>query len=229
MLFKTTLKTTLFPGTKRLTVGLATLGAIAALTACGNPATNESTETSTDAETAEEVSTPTEPAEADTILVSETGFGDATLCTTPEELQAALPDFVVGSPGDGPLVDSQGVEVTDADGNIAFYALSAVGEDKLNLFTTNNPTYQTAEGIGPGVLIETAAEQYGAPELSYNTESESREFVTFENGPAQAISFRTGSGDEAGIYESQGGYQTTTEYKPEATIKSIWVDDRSCL
>ncbi|MEL7357848.1 MAG: hypothetical protein AAFN40_14920 [Cyanobacteria bacterium J06560_6] len=233
-----TLQSTLFSKSRRLTVGLIALSAIATLTACKTQPTNASETTptnteiptdieiSTDLETVEDVS---EPATTNKILVSETGFGNATLCTTPEELQAALPNFVVGSPGNGPLVDTQGVEITDADGNLAFYALSVVGGDRLNLFVTDNPAYQTAEGIGPGTLVETAVETYGTAELSYHSEAESREFVSFENGPAQAIAFRTGSGDEAGIYEGEGDYQTTAEYRPEATIKSIWVNDRSCL
>ena len=162
------------------------------------------------------------------VTVTEAGFGNAKLCQTPEELQQALPDLVVGSRKEqGALVDSTSVEVTDADGNLEFHALFSSDGTQLNLFMTDNPRYQTTAGVGPGTSIEMAVSQYGPASLSYSTEVESREFVSFENKPT-GISFHTGSGPEAGIYApNQSVYYQTKEYKPDAKIRWIWVSNRT--
>lgn len=167
-----------------------------------------------------------------TRLITETSIGSAQTCMTPTDLQQALPTMTVGEWGDGPLVDTEGVAVTNADGELMFYGLAAgwrVGENRpLTLFYTRHPAYRTAAGIGPGATIEMAERVYGPASLSYHTQAESREFVRFENGP-ENITFRTGTGDEAGIYLSDSGeYNQTNEYREGATIRSVWVSDRNC-
>lgn len=213
------------------TAGFAALSLIVAVGACDPPASETpAVDSAPDVVAAPDAVSESEPPAENTVLITPTSFGDAQTCTTAEEIQAALPDLTVSEAGDGPLVDTQGVEVTDVDGNVAFYALAAAGADiaELSLFTTDNPTYQTAEGIGPRTTIEEAEAAYGDATLAYSVENESREFVRFENGP-EGIDFRTGTGPEAGVYESRGGYSETTEYQPGAVIQSVWISDRSCL
>ncbi|EDX83704.1 hypothetical protein S7335_1401 [Synechococcus sp. PCC 7335] len=167
-------------------------------------------------------------------LITPTSIGEAKTCMSLEELQRDLSMMtatVVGQ-DDGLLADASGVVVLNAAGELAFYAPSygdVQPDEKLLLFVTTNPDYQTAKGIGPGTLIEEAERAYGPASLSYHHEAESREFVTFENGP-ENIGFRTGSGDEAGVYSPQEGpYFQTQSYRGGATIQSVWVTDRSCL
>lgn len=168
------------------------------------------------------------PAASDIIKITSTAFGDATICTTADELQAAVPNLVVGPPGEGPLVDTSGVTVSDQNGDLQFNALSSgAAGSKLDLFTTENPAYQTAAGVGPGTSIAVAESQYGQATLAYNTELESREFVSFENGP-ENILFRTGSGAEAGVYSSTDSYNETQEYRADAKIQWVWLSDRTC-
>lgn len=172
------------------------------------------------------------PAVDPTRLITGNSIGNAQTCMMPADLQQVLPTMTVGEWRDGPLVDTEGVAVTNAEGEIAFYGLAVgwrVGENRpLTLFYTAHPEYETAEGIGPGTTIEMAERVYGAASLSYHTQAESREFVRFENGP-ENISFRTGTGDEAGIYSADSGeYYQTDEYREGATIRSVWVSDRSC-
>ena len=174
-----------------------------------------------------------QPAVAPSRLIEQNALGNAQTCTTPTELQQALPTMTVGTWGEGPLVDTEGVKVTNAEGETIFYALASgwrVGPNRpFTLFYTTHPSYQTAEGIGPGTSIEEAERIYGPATLSYHYEAESREFVTFENGP-EDIWFRTGSGDEAGVYAEQAGpYFQTQTYREGATIRTIWVSDRSCI
>ncbi len=215
--------------TQRLTSQLVSLGVIVLLSsvgACTQPAEtspNSSVGTAEPA-TAAETSMPA----TGTVEITGAAFGDATICTTADELQAAVPNLVVGPPGAGPLVDTAGVTVSDKNGDLQFNALSSgAAGSKLDLFTTENPAYQTAAGVGQGTSIAAAESQYGQATLAYNTESESREFVSFENGP-ENILFRTGSGAEAGVYSATDSYNETQAYRADAKIQSVWLSDRTC-
>ncbi len=167
--------------------------------------------------------------QAPPVVVTQTSFGAAELCMTRDDLEAALPELVVGPYEEqGFLVDTEGVTVTDGDGNVEFYAMAIVGEGpNLSLFSSDNTRYQTAEGVGPGTELAIAASLYGPATLSYNVEGESREYVEFLAGPSD-ISFRTGSGPEAGIYATEDSFNETEEYDPQAPIRSIDIISSDC-
>ena len=228
---------------QRWMVCLGILSAIALLSACGQSSDTTNSENSSEASSSSsdasstpsstsetsDASSGSDPSATQAVTVTANSFGNAELCMTVDELQQAIPDLVVGPYEEqGPLVDTEGVTVTDAEGNFEFYALAVAGSGpQLNLFMTDNPKYQTAEGVGPKALIETAETQYGSAKLMYHLMNESREFVAFENGP-ENIGFRTGLGPEAGIYESEQEYNETEEYKPEAEIQEVWLVIPEC-
>lgn len=167
-------------------------------------------------------------------LITPTSMGEANTCLTLEEIQHNLSTVstTIVDQENGRLVGAGGVLFLDADGELAIYAPvygEVRPEDKLRSFITSHPNYQTAEGVGPGTLIEEAERLYGPASLSYHWEAESREFVTFENGP-ENISFRTDSFEAAGVYPPQEGpYFQTESYREGATIQSVWITDRSCF
>ncbi len=167
--------------------------------------------------------------QAPAVVVTDTSFGAAELCMTRDDLVAALPDLEVGPYEDqGPLADTEGVTVTNASGDVEFYALAIVGEGpKLSYFLADTPRYQTAAGVGPGAELAVAASVYGPATLSYSIEGESREYVAFAAGP-EAISFRTGTGPQAGVYVTEEGYNETEDYDPQALIQGIEIITFDC-
>lgn len=169
------------------------------------------------------------PTLQDVQTITAKGFGRAELCLTGSELRERFPDLVFEPyQGQGPLVDTEGVTVRDRDGKIAFFALAVVGDGpKLNVLVTDNPDYKTEAGVGPGTTIADATLHYGAARLSYNVNNESREFVAFQYGP-EDILFRTGSGEEAGIYESSEEHNETDRFREGAKIREVWTIARHC-
>lgn len=185
--------------------------------------------------TAQDAASPSPLSVADaSTLITPTSIGEANTCLTLEEIQRNLSTMsaTIADQEVGRLADTSDVLFFNAEGELAFHAPvygDIQPDDKLRWFVTSNPEYQTAEGIGPGTLIAEAERLYGPASLSYHSEVESREFVTFENGP-ENISFRTGSLEEAGVYSPQEGpYFQTETYREGATIRSVWVNNRSCF
>ena len=158
-------------------------------------------------------------------LITADGAGDAVVGSTPAEMQAQLgPDFQLVDIGPF-LVDIEGVEV-QKDGTPQFFAGYVAGEGPdLDLLVITNSEYQTAEGVGPGTPIVDAEGIYGDATLSFNVNSESREFVRFENGPEGRILFRVDNSDGmVGIYDDPDAeFAETTEYGEYGVIESIWV------
>lgn len=169
------------------------------------------------------------PTVPDVQIVTGEALGLAELCLTGNQLRERFPNLVFEPyQGQGPLVDTEGVTARDRAGELEFYALAVTGEGpKLDVLVTNNPSYKTREGVGPGTAIAEATLHYGAARLSYNINNESREFVAFQYGPKDIL-FRTGSGAEAGIYESSGEYNETDRYQEGATIREVWILARGC-
>ncbi|WP_439343136.1 hypothetical protein [Vacuolonema iberomarrocanum] len=171
--------------------------------------------------------TPEAPTETSATEISATAFGIAELGMTLGDLKAALPDatFEVQSPF---IVDFDAIAVSQ-DGEVQFYILYLAGDTfddtgVIQGMLTESPTYQTAEGIGPGSSIADAEAVYGNAIVAYNTENESREYVRFEQHPANNLAFGTGSGPEAGIYpDVDAPYRETEEYRPDATIQSAMI------
>ncbi len=142
-------------------------------------------------------------------------------------LKQAMPDaeFAVKSPF---MVDFDAIAVTQ-NGATQFYILYLANSpftdaDTIQGLLTDNPEFQTVEGIGSGSLISQAEQVYGQATLSFNTQNESREYVRFERQPAPSISFATGngSGQSAGIYPSPTGeFNETQQFQTDAKIQSI--------
>jgi hypothetical protein len=172
----------------------------------------------------------------DTRLISEDGFGLAQLGMTFAELKATLPpetEYVVMSPF---MVDFDAIAVQH-DGKVLFHILYFAGDtftddSVLQGLMTENPEYQTAEGIGVNTPIQVAEAAYGNATLSYSWANEGREYVRFENPPAVNLSFRVWRGDEpstdfVGLYSSSTAeFNETEDYIEGGEIKAIIV---SCI
>jgi hypothetical protein len=128
------------------------------------------------------------------------------------------------------MVDFDAIAVRIND-EVEYYILYLAGEtltdaDVIQGLLTDNPTFQTAEGVGTGTSIAEAEQVYGSAHLSYNTLNESREYARFQDQPANNISFATGNGnqDPAGIYaEPADEYNETEAFREDATIQSVLV------
>lgn len=158
-------------------------------------------------------------------IISADGVGDALLGSTVEELTAALGSGYDVSDEVRITVDFNG-HVISRGGEVQFRAAKTEADERLTLFIISNREYQTAEGVGPTSLISAAEAVYGDATLNWNPDNESREFVSFANGPDGRIAFRTPGigGTNVGIYGQD--QLETTEYDPDGSIAAIWV---SCV
>jgi hypothetical protein len=170
-----------------------------------------------------------EPTDPSLFVISAEGVGPARLGMTLGELKQALPNatFEVRSPF---IVDFDAIAVSQ-DGKPQFYVLYLAGEsfgdgDVVQGVLTDNPSYRTDRGVGPGTAIAQAERIYGDATLSYNTQNESREYVRFAQHPAANLSFGTGNGngETAGIYPSPtADYNETQQFREDAAIESVLV------
>jgi hypothetical protein len=167
-------------------------------------------------------------------LISAQGIGMAKLGMKLGKLKKILgakTEFQVKSPF---IVDFDAVAVVQ-NNQVQFYILYPAGTKLadtaiIEVLKTDNPRYQTAQGVGAGTLLKDAAAVYGEATLSYNLDNEGREYVNFANQPADRMAFRLGSyGDQslAGIYPSQstqGSLYETKQYKEGAKIIAIEIN-----
>ena len=170
---------------------------------------------------------PVAPA-AESSLISAKGIGAAQLGMTVSALKQALGSeatFTVKSPF---MVDFDAIAVQKG-GEVQYYILYLAKQsfsdgDVIQGLLTDNPKFQTAEGVGAGTPIQKATQTYGKVTLSYNTQNEGREYAQFDRQPAPNLSFATGNGNTqtAGVYPSPTGeHNQTHDFKPDAKIKSI--------
>lgn len=176
-------------------------------------------------------SQPLNPPASATFTISPQGIGLAKVGMTYGQLKQLLAgkaEFQVKSPF---IVDFDAIAITQ-DGKEQFYILYPAGvpladSDVIEAVVTNNPNYRTAQGVGPGTLIEQAEAIYGEATLSYNTLNESREYVQFANQPSQDIAFRTQPPPNqsfAGIYsESAAELKETQKIQQRASIGFVEV------
>lgn len=174
------------------------------------------------------------PANANNQTISELGIGSARVGMTLGELKEKLgttAEFTVQSPY---MVDFDAIAVSEA-GTVQYYILYPAAtpladSDPIRFLLTDNPKYKTDTGVGPETPIKQAEEVYGDATLSYNLGNEGREYVKFADQPAKNITFNAGSaGDNslAGVYPtSKNEFQETSEYRENATIRSVLVDCR---
>lgn len=163
-------------------------------------------------------------------VITAEGIGVAKLGMSLGELKQQLGPEVNYTVQPAFMSDFDAIAVTQS-GDLLFYILYLSGEpftdtDIIQGLLTQNPIYQTSEGIGVGTTIADAEAAYGDATLSYNTSNESREYVRFERQPAPNLSFATGNANQAaaGTYSNaSGGYNETKDYKDGATIESILV------
>ncbi|MFQ3615290.1 MAG: hypothetical protein SNJ57_02745 [Cyanobacteriota bacterium] len=226
--------------TRQLLLGSLLLGGLAGLVGCNDTQPSSSPGTSPTASPglpAPSSSSPSptasasvpKPTDPSLFVISAEGIGPAKLGMTLGELKQALPNatFEVQSPF---MVDFDAIAVSQ-DGKPQFYVLYLAGEsfgdgDVVQGVLTDNPSYRTDRGVGPGTAIAQAEQIYGNATLSYNTQNESREYVRFAQHPAPNLSFGTGNGsaETAGIYPSPTSeYNETQQFREDATIQSVLV------
>ncbi|HBK66914.1 MAG TPA: hypothetical protein DD000_26355, partial [Cyanobacteria bacterium UBA11166] len=142
-------------------------------------------------------------------IISSNGIGNAKVGMSLGQLKQILKgkaEFKVQSPF---IVDFDAIAILQ-NGKPQYYILYPAGSPMrdaniIEALVTDNPDYQTAEGIAPGTPLKKAAAVYGNPDLSYSLANESREYVKFAKQPSKHIAFRLGSandGNLAGIYPS---------------------------
>ncbi|MBD2460403.1 hypothetical protein H6G89_05040 [Oscillatoria sp. FACHB-1407] len=139
----------------------------------------------------------------------------------------ASAEFEVKSPF---IVDFDAIAVRQS-GEVKYYILHLAGQplqdaDVIQGLLTDNPSFKTAAGVGPGTSIQQAEAAYGKATLSYSTSNESREYARFEDQPADNVSFATGNGntETAGVYPSPiGEFNETQTFREGATIQSVLI------
>jgi hypothetical protein len=102
-------------------------------------------------------------------------------------------------------------------------------DDRIQHLMTDNPSYRTEKGVGPGTPIIQAEGAYGSATLTFSRDNESGEFVRFTQNP-QGLAFRPKPPKDntfAGQYpESNDDYLKTQKYDTKAAIGQITV---SCV
>ena len=174
---------------------------------------------------------------AEEVKISSQGIGKAKLGITLGELKQKADkdtEFKLESPF---MVDLNAIAVSKS-GIVQYYILYLAGTtshpdritptdaDPITILMTDNPNYQTKEGVKVGTSIQEAEAIYGNAISSYNTANESREYVTFSNLVDRNIKFRTNwlTSDFAGIYPATSEeYRQTEEFNDNAVITAIEV------
>lgn len=163
-------------------------------------------------------------------LISAEGIGLAQLGMTYGAFKQQLGEaitFQVRSPF---IVDFDAIAVV-LDGQDLFYILypastTLTDVDTLESLVTENPSFRTAAGVGPGVLLQQGIQAYGAPSFSYSLANESREFVKFANQPSPRIGFSPVAPcyQFAGIYsEPVQEFNQTNAYQANTSLCRVWV------
>lgn len=163
-------------------------------------------------------------------LIRPDGIAHARVGMTIGALRAALPgDMTLGDPAPF-MVDIRAMPVIRA-GDSLYYVLVMAGEPAddaapIGMVATDDTTFRTALGVGPGMTIAAAAAIYGPATISYSTNDESREYVSFAGYQNPTVLFRATpslEGGLAGLYATDDEYNTTTTYDPHALIGLVMV------
>ena len=174
---------------------------------------------------------------AEELTISSEGIGKAKLGMTLGELKQISDkdtEFTIESPF---MVDLSAIAVSKS-GVVQYYILYLAGTtshpdkitptdtDPITILMTDNPSYQTKEGVKVGTSIKEAEAIYGDATLSYNTANESREYVTFGDRISRNIKFRPNPLESgfAGVYPATSEeYRETKEFHDTAAIAAIEV------
>jgi len=176
--------------------------------ACNKPEIQNVDTTSTTPQSVE--SRPT-----DSLLITESGIGPATLGSP---LGTSGLTYERTSDGEGVALVSISI------GPDTMVAYLREDEPSAPVDTTKpiwsieafTPGFKTDKGIHPGSLISDVEKIYGQTVRIDKSEIESREYITFANQPAY-LNFRIDAG--TGLFE--GDSMTTTRYAPGSRIFSI--------
>jgi hypothetical protein len=181
----------------------------------------------------------------DQVLISPNGIGKAKLGMTLGQLKEISDEDTKFEVIPSFMVDINAIAVSQ-DNVVQYYILCVAGttshpdqdtptdQDPINILVTDNNQYSTQAGVKVGMPIQQAEEIYGDATLAYNTEGESREYITFGAQNPQNMRFRAsffklisdGLGF-SGIYpEYPGVAYTTDKYREDAAIAAIEV---SCV
>ena len=179
---------------------------------------------------------------ASDLAISSKGIGKAKLGMTLGKLKEISDSDTVFEKISSFMVDVDAIAVSKK-GIVQYYILYLAGDSSesqgnaidpnlvITALMTDNDNYQTEQGVKVGTSIEEAEEIYGDAILAYNTEGESREYVTFNSQHPENIQFRAsyfklisdGLGF-SGIYpEYPGVSYTTDKYRDGAAIAAIEV------
>lgn len=182
--------------------------------------------------------------------ISSMGIGKAKLGMTLGELKKISDKGTVFEVIPSFMVDIDAIAVSEK-GIVQYYILFLADENSqfqndiidpnlvITTLITDNDSYQTDRGVKVGTSIKEAEEVYGNAVLAYNTDGESREYVTFSGQHPENIQFRasyfklisSGLGF-SGIYpEYPGVSYTTDKYRDDAAIAAIEVscNPNDCL
>ena len=170
------------------------------------------------------------PAVDSSRLIRADGIAHARAGMTIGALRAALPAGMSLGAAAPFMVDIVALPIMQGTDSL-YYVLAAGGEPTddnaiISLVAPDDTAFRTAAGVGPGTTIVEAARRYGPATISYNTNDESREYVTFARNPDPTIVFRATpslEGDLAGIYATEGEHNTTTAYEPHAMVGLVMV------
>jgi hypothetical protein len=202
------------------------------LSACQSPFVNSTSSTSSSSNP--EVSSTVTSSKTANIpakfTITTQGIGHGRIGMTYGQLKAKLgqgAQFQIKVPF---IVDFDAIAVYQS-GQVQYYILYPAGQtlkdtDRIEALLTDNYNYRTVEGIGPGMSLIQAEKVYGKATLSYNINTESREYVRFTNQPFSNIYFRPIAGKEefAGIYTKPAQeYNETTIFQDRAIIRSVEV------
>lgn len=177
-----------------------------------------------------EINSTAENPDQEEFTISAAGIGLAKLGMTFGELkqsQSKNREYRIESPF---MVDLDAIAVIESR-EVQYYILypsSSNFTDKspIEILMTENQNYLTKEGVAVGTKIRKVETIYGNATLYFNTLNESREYIRFDNQPAQNIYFRptVSDSDFAGIYsDSNTEYNETEKFHDGAVIKSIQV------
>lgn len=158
------------------------------------------------------------------------GIAHARVGMTIGELRALLPTGATLNPPAPFMVDLDAMAVVigaDTLYRVLVPAGSSSADDaRIQLLATENRAFRTADGIGPGTTLAEAEALLGAPTLHYNVADESREYARFPAQP-RSILFRMRAASDrsylAGVYATDGEYNETTRYDPNARIALVMV------
>ncbi|WP_200817700.1 hypothetical protein [Calothrix rhizosoleniae] len=212
--------------------------ALVTLAGCNTPTTNngDTSPTPTTTSTSSPTESPVSQAPSNvnvnpSQLISPQGIGKVRLGMTYGELKQSLGSkatFKVKSPF---MVGSDAIAVNQSDKTL-YHILYPTGttfsnSSRITNVLTESPEYRTDKGVGAGTKIKDAEAAYGKATLSYNTATESREYVKFADYKQRYIYFRplaTTAQPFAGIYTSPPQeLNKTNQFHEDAVIKSVQI------